>query len=132
MAGLTKHPLSFLPRQVTGEQVRGVMVCLPRLVSCCDWYLTSLQEGKENPFTRLPHSPQYRKILEARKKLSVFAQMDRFYKLVSNITRAQGRSRNQGHVSLMPQPSLPNTRSFSWLERRAPERPLSMSIYRCL
>ena len=43
----------------------------------------SLQEGNENPFTRLPHSSQYHKILEARKKLPVFTQMDEFYKIVS-------------------------------------------------
>ncbi|KAI9461522.1 P-loop containing nucleoside triphosphate hydrolase protein [Russula earlei] len=62
----TKHPLfGFIPRQVTTKEVRGAM------------------EGNENPFTRLPHSPQYYKILEARKKLPVFAQMDEFYKMVS-------------------------------------------------
>ena len=42
-----------------------------------------LQEGKENLFTRLPHSPRYFKILEAWKKLPVFTQMDGFYKMVS-------------------------------------------------
>ena len=46
-------------------------------------FLTSLQDGNENPFTRLPHSPQYRKILEARKKLPVFTQMEEFYEMVS-------------------------------------------------
>ena len=85
MAGSTKHPLfGFLPRHVTAEQVRKVVVC-DLLVSA--WYdrsLTSLQDGNENPFTRLPHSPQYHKILEARKKLPVFAQMDDFYKIVSS------------------------------------------------
>ncbi|KAI0252846.1 hypothetical protein BJV78DRAFT_272227 [Lactifluus subvellereus] len=46
----TNHPLScFIPRNVTAKQVRRVM------------------EGNENPFTRLPHSPQYYQILEARK-----------------------------------------------------------------
>lgn len=84
MAGPTKHPLfGFLPRHVTAEQVRSVVVCRYRLISCYDWYLTSWQDGNENPFTRLPHSPQYRKILESRKKLPVFAQMDEFYKIVS-------------------------------------------------
>ncbi|KAH9167219.1 P-loop containing nucleoside triphosphate hydrolase protein [Lactarius sanguifluus] len=64
MAGSNIHPLfGFLPRNVTAKQVQGVV------------------EGNENPFTRLPHSPQYRKILEARKKLPVFAQMDEFYKM---------------------------------------------------
>jgi len=46
--------------------------------------MTLLQEGKENPFTRLPHSPQYYKILDARKKLPVYTQMDEFYKIVSS------------------------------------------------
>lgn len=46
-------------------------------------FLTSVQEGNENPFTRLPHSTQYFKILEARKKLPVFAQMAEFYEMVS-------------------------------------------------
>ncbi|KAI9457332.1 P-loop containing nucleoside triphosphate hydrolase protein [Lactarius psammicola] len=64
MASSTKHPLfGFLPRNVTAKQVQSAM------------------EGNENPFTRLPHSPQYRKILEARKKLPVFAQMYEFYKV---------------------------------------------------
>ncbi|KAI0276858.1 P-loop containing nucleoside triphosphate hydrolase protein [Russula aff. rugulosa BPL654] len=64
MANSTKHPLfGFKPRRVTGEQVRGAI------------------DGKENPFTRLPHSDQYYKILEARRKLPVYEQMDEFYKL---------------------------------------------------
>jgi pre-mRNA-splicing factor ATP-dependent RNA helicase DHX15/PRP43 len=84
MAGPTKHPLfGFLPRHVTAEQVQPVVVCPRRLISWYDRSLTSLQDGNENPFTRLPHSPQYHKILEARKKLPVFTQMDEFYKIVS-------------------------------------------------
>ena len=43
----------------------------------------SWQDGSQNPFTRLPHSNRYYKILEARKKLPVYEQMDEFYKLVS-------------------------------------------------
>jgi hypothetical protein len=46
----------------------------------------SSQGGNENPFTRLPHSDRYYKILEARKKLPVYEQMDEFYKLVSTGT----------------------------------------------
>ncbi len=83
MASSTRHPLfGFLPRQVTGKQVREVMV-RGVFASLDIVFLTTLQEGKENPFTRLPHSPQYHKILGARKKLPVFAQMDEFYELVS-------------------------------------------------
>ncbi|KAF8885548.1 P-loop containing nucleoside triphosphate hydrolase protein [Gymnopilus junonius] len=39
--------------------------------------------GDVNPFTKLPHSGQYKKILEARKKLPVYAQMDEFLKIFS-------------------------------------------------
>ncbi|KAH9974306.1 P-loop containing nucleoside triphosphate hydrolase protein [Lactifluus volemus] len=64
MAKSTKHPLfGFIPRNVTSRQVQQVI------------------EGNENPFTRLPHSPQYHQILKARKNLPVFTQMDEFYKL---------------------------------------------------
>ncbi|KAJ3553686.1 hypothetical protein NM688_g3478 [Phlebia brevispora] len=59
----TKEPLlGFLPRHVNASQVRKVM------------------EHDLNPFTKQPHTAQYRKILETRKKLPVFAQMEEFYK----------------------------------------------------
>jgi HrpA-like RNA helicase len=49
------------------------------------------QEHDINAFTKQPHSAQYRKILEARKKLPVFAQMDDFFKMVSASPRAPVR-----------------------------------------
>lgn len=83
--------------------VRGVFTPLDIV------FLTTSQEGKENPFTRLPHSPQYHEILEARKKLPVFAQMDEFYKMVSP-ARAfvcegtiESCSWDHGHVLLITQ-----------------------------
>ena len=64
--GTVKEPLyGFLPRNVNAKQVTKVM------------------EGDVNPFTKKPHSPQYKKILEARKKLPVFAQMQEFHDMVS-------------------------------------------------
>ena len=36
-----------------------------------------------NPFNKQPHTVQYKKILEARKKLPVYAQMAEFYEMVS-------------------------------------------------
>lgn len=51
--------------------------------------LLLFQEHDVNPFTKLPHTPQYRKILEVRKKLPVYAQMDDFFKMVR---RHLGRS----------------------------------------
>ncbi|KAJ8472371.1 hypothetical protein ONZ51_g8563 [Trametes cubensis] len=53
----------WLPRNVSSTQVLKAM------------------EGDVNPFTKRPHSAQYKKILEARKKLPVFGQMDDFLKI---------------------------------------------------
>ncbi|KAF8885213.1 P-loop containing nucleoside triphosphate hydrolase protein [Infundibulicybe gibba] len=65
-AATAKEPLlGFLPRRVTGPQVRKAM------------------EQDVNPFTKQPLSPQYKKILETRKKLPVFSQMDEFYNMFS-------------------------------------------------
>ncbi|KAI0631613.1 pre-mRNA-splicing factor ATP-dependent RNA helicase PRP43 [Trametes polyzona] len=62
----TKDPLhGFLPRKVTSRQVLKAM------------------EGDVNPFTKKPHSAQYKKILKDRKKLPVFSQMDEFLKMFS-------------------------------------------------
>ncbi|KAI8977852.1 pre-mRNA-splicing factor ATP-dependent RNA helicase PRP43 [Trametes punicea] len=62
-----KDPLfGFLPRKVTAEQVLKAM------------------EGDVNPFTKKPHSAQYKKILDMRKKLPVFGQMDEFLKMFSS------------------------------------------------
>lgn len=43
-----------------------------------------VQEGDVNPFTKQPLTVQYKKILEVRKKLPVFAQMQEFYDMVSD------------------------------------------------
>ncbi|KAF8193767.1 P-loop containing nucleoside triphosphate hydrolase protein [Pholiota molesta] len=62
-----KEPLyGFVPRHVKGDQVRKAM------------------DGDVNPFTKQPHSGQYKKILDARKKLPVFAQMDEFLKIFTD------------------------------------------------
>jgi pre-mRNA-splicing factor ATP-dependent RNA helicase DHX15/PRP43 len=80
----TKHPLfGFMPRRVTAKQVRGVIVRADFTLFHIE-FLMSWQDGDENPFTRSPYSDQYYKILEARRKLPVYEQMDGFYKLVSS------------------------------------------------
>ncbi|EAU81615.1 pre-mRNA-splicing factor ATP-dependent RNA helicase PRP43 [Coprinopsis cinerea okayama7 len=57
----TKEPLfGLMSRKVTGDRVRLAL------------------ESDVNSFTKRPHTPQYKKILEARKKLPVYAQMDEF------------------------------------------------------
>jgi hypothetical protein len=40
------------------------------------------QEHDLNPFTKVPHTPKYKEILEARKTLPVFEQMDVFLEMV--------------------------------------------------
>ncbi len=60
------HPLhGWSPRKVTAEQVRKAM------------------DGDVNPFTKQPVSAQYKKIMEARRKLPVYGYMNEFYKIVS-------------------------------------------------
>ncbi|KAF7790146.1 hypothetical protein EIP86_001098 [Pleurotus ostreatoroseus] len=60
----SKEPLlGFMPRHVTAAQVEKAM------------------NHDLNPFTKLPHTAQYRKILEGRRKLPVYAQMEEFYKM---------------------------------------------------
>lgn len=73
----------WVPRMVKGESVRKALVRSLH-ISPLFCVLSSLQEGDINPFTKDPHSKQYKTILEARKKLPVFAQMDEFLKIVSN------------------------------------------------
>ncbi|KAK0444479.1 P-loop containing nucleoside triphosphate hydrolase protein [Armillaria borealis] len=60
----SKGPLfGFLPRKVTGKQARKAL------------------EHELNPFTKQPHSAQYKKILASREKLPVYSQMDDFFKM---------------------------------------------------
>ncbi|KAI0720860.1 hypothetical protein C8Q72DRAFT_861574 [Fomitopsis betulina] len=68
-----KDPLyGWLPRHIKSEQVLKAMA------------------GDVNPFTKQSHSAQYKKILESRKKLPVFAQMGEFLKM-RNITDVYAR-----------------------------------------
>ncbi|KAI6008786.1 hypothetical protein F5J12DRAFT_53488 [Pisolithus orientalis] len=55
--------VGFVTRTVTGNQIRKAL------------------EHEVNPFTKALRTPQYRKILETRKKLPVYSQMDRFLKM---------------------------------------------------
>ncbi|KAI0925255.1 hypothetical protein AcV7_005538 [Taiwanofungus camphoratus] len=69
---LVKEPLyGFLSRKVKAEQVQGALA------------------GDINPFTKKPHSDQYKKILEMRKKLPVYAQMEEFYKMARDTLGSQ-------------------------------------------
>ncbi|CAE6437126.1 unnamed protein product [Rhizoctonia solani] len=53
--------------------------CIPRKVKADK--AKEILDGQYNPFTRQLYSDKYKKILEGRKKLPVFAQMEEFYKI---------------------------------------------------
>ncbi|KIY43193.1 hypothetical protein FISHEDRAFT_31469, partial [Fistulina hepatica ATCC 64428] len=53
----------FLPRHVTGEQARKAL------------------DHDINPFTKRPHTAQYKKILATRRNLPVYNQMDSFFEM---------------------------------------------------
>jgi pre-mRNA-splicing factor ATP-dependent RNA helicase DHX15/PRP43 len=72
----------FVPRMVTAKQVQGALV-REDLRDAVEKTLTRTQDGDVNPFNNKPHSAQYRKILEVRKKLPVYAQMTEFFEVVS-------------------------------------------------
>ncbi|KAG0696546.1 P-loop containing nucleoside triphosphate hydrolase protein [Suillus ampliporus] len=95
----SKEPLfGFVPRMVYADQVRLAL------------------EHDLNPFTKQPHTAQYKKILEARKKLPVFAQMTEFYKIFNKhqIIVMIGET-GSGKTSQIPQfvaySDLPHTRN---------------------
>ena len=60
-----------------------------------------MQEGDVNPFTKQPHSAQYKKILEVRKKLPVFAQMQEFYDMVSGFRSDHERGRSESASGIL-------------------------------
>ena len=88
----TKEPLlGFLARKVNGDQVRRVLVrlhtSLPSVMVCANVCMSfCFKEGDVNAFTKQPHTAAYKKIMEARKKLPVYAQMDEFYRMVRRST----------------------------------------------
>ncbi|KDN43693.1 putative PRP43-involved in spliceosome disassembly [Tilletiaria anomala UBC 951] len=98
--GRSGNPLDgFIPRQVVGSQVRSVM------------------EGGINPFsiTPTPFSKKYKDILNKRKELPVYAQMDEFYeKFQESQTMVMIGETGSGKTTQIPQfvaySDLPQTR----------------------
>jgi pre-mRNA-splicing factor ATP-dependent RNA helicase DHX15/PRP43 len=104
----------FMPRKVTGSQARTAI------------------EHDSNPFTGNPHSAQYKKILEARKKLPVYAQMDEFFKIFSeNQIIVMVGETGSGKTTQIPQfvaySDLPHTRN-KIVACTQPRRVAAMSV----
>ncbi|PFH46026.1 hypothetical protein AMATHDRAFT_8337 [Amanita thiersii Skay4041] len=115
MDAASKEPLyGFLPRRVKGNQVRKAM------------------EHELNPFTKQPHTAQYRKILATRQKLPVFAQMDEFLKMFSeNQVIVMVGETGSGKTTQIPQfvaySDLPHTRG-KIVACTQPRRVAAMSV----
>ncbi|KAF8636059.1 hypothetical protein AX14_010491, partial [Amanita brunnescens Koide BX004] len=110
-----KEPLfGFLPRKVKAKQVQKAL------------------EHEINPFTKVPHTQQYRNILETRKKLPVFAQMEEFYKMFSeNQIIVMVGETGSGKTTQIPQfvvySDLPHTRG-KLVACTQPRRVAAMSV----
>ncbi|KAF8521150.1 P-loop containing nucleoside triphosphate hydrolase protein [Gautieria morchelliformis] len=110
-----EHPLhGFLPRRVTATQVQKAL------------------EGDVNPFTNSPHSSQYKKILETRKKLPVYTQMAEFYKAFSeNQVMVMVGETGSGKTTQIPQfaaySDLPHTKG-KMIACTQPRRVAAMSV----
>ncbi|KAF8073478.1 P-loop containing nucleoside triphosphate hydrolase protein [Lyophyllum atratum] len=111
----SNEPLfGFIPRKVNGDQVRKAM-------------------GQDvNPFTKQPLSAQYKKILEVRKKLPVYAKMDEFFEMFSqNQIIVMVGETGSGKTTQIPQfvaySDLPHTRG-KLVACTQPRRVAAMSV----
>ncbi|KAL1742972.1 P-loop containing nucleoside triphosphate hydrolase protein [Schizophyllum fasciatum] len=110
-----KEPLfGFVPRLVKGEQVRSAL------------------EHELNPFTKQPHSSQYNEILEQRRKLPVYGQMDDFFKIFSeNQIIVMVGETGSGKTTQIPQfvaySDLPHTKG-KMVACTQPRRVAAMSV----
>ncbi|KZT67534.1 P-loop containing nucleoside triphosphate hydrolase protein [Daedalea quercina L-15889] len=104
----------WLPRRINSKQVLKAM------------------EGDINPFTKQPHSAQYKKILGTRKKLPVFAQMEDFLKMFSeNQIMVMVGETGSGKTTQIPQfvcySDLPHTKG-KLVACTQPRRVAAMSV----
>jgi hypothetical protein len=137
--GSDQEPMfGFVPRMVTGTQARKAMVS--QSINKVDVFLTTTKEHELNPFTKKPLSSQYKKILEGRKKLPVYAKMDEFFEIVCPSIQPLGRGlssaffrhRNPSllaiHISRSNADfpvSFEITKLLSWSEKQVQGKPLS-------
>ncbi|KAK0230461.1 P-loop containing nucleoside triphosphate hydrolase protein [Armillaria fumosa] len=111
----SKEPLfGFLPREVTGNQARMAL------------------EHKLNPFTKQPHSAQYKTILTYREKLPVYSQMDNFFKMFNKnqiiiITGETGTGKTTQIPQFVVYSDLPHTKG-KLVACTQPRRVAAMSV----
>ncbi|KAF8598721.1 P-loop containing nucleoside triphosphate hydrolase protein, partial [Ceratobasidium sp. AG-I] len=92
----------------------------------------SILDGNTNPFMKLPYTEKYKKILEGRKKLPVYAQMEEFYKIFNEnqITVMIGET-GSGKTTQIPQfvayTDIPHVRG-KMIACTQPRRVAAMSV----
>ncbi|QRW09867.1 P-loop containing nucleoside triphosphate hydrolase protein [Ceratobasidium sp. AG-Ba] len=69
----------YLAHLKTGAYQDPFEGCIPRKVDGAK--AREIMDGDMNPFTRQPYSEKYKKILEGRKRLPVYSQMEDFFKI---------------------------------------------------
>jgi pre-mRNA-splicing factor ATP-dependent RNA helicase DHX15/PRP43 len=103
-AATGKNPLNGLvPRMVTTEQAKNILVSYPALTSSN--VKADRQDGDVNPFkNQQPFSANYKKILEQRKGLPVYQKMTEFLEVFSKnqITVMEGQT-GSGKTTQIPQ-----------------------------
>ncbi|CAK5277734.1 unnamed protein product [Mycena citricolor] len=110
-----KDPLfGWIPRKVKGEDARKAL------------------DNDINPFTKQPHSSEYKKILAGRKKLPVYAKMDEFFKMFTeNQIIVMVGETGSGKTTQIPQfvayADLPHTRG-KLVACTQPRRVAAMSV----
>ncbi|KAJ2915264.1 hypothetical protein MD484_g5130, partial [Candolleomyces efflorescens] len=111
----TREPLyGMVARKVVGRQVKLAL------------------ESDVNPFTKKPHTAQYKQILETRKKLPVYAQMDEFMKVFNeNQVIVMVGETGSGKTTQIPQfvafSDLPHVRG-KMIACTQPRRVAAMSV----
>ncbi|XP_006457150.1 hypothetical protein AGABI2DRAFT_79146 [Agaricus bisporus var. bisporus H97] len=104
----------FMPRHVKGKQVRKAL------------------DHNLNPFTKKPHTTQYKTILETRKKLPVYGQMEEFLEIFNkNQIMVMVGETGSGKTTQIPQfvafSDLPHTRG-KMVACTQPRRVAAMSV----
>jgi len=74
-----ENPYLPHPKASTKSYVDPFHGFIPRKVDAAA--AKSILDGNTNPFTKLPYTEKYKSMLEGRKKLPVYAQMEEFYRM---------------------------------------------------
>ncbi|KAG9075334.1 DEAH-box ATP-dependent RNA helicase prp43, partial [Ceratobasidium sp. 370] len=99
--------------------------CIPRKVDAAK--AKEILDGAINPFTKQPYSEKYKKILEGRRKLPVFAQMEEFYKIIVVMIGETGSGKTTQIPQFVAYTDIPHARG-KLIACTQPRRVAAMSV----